>query len=295
MYSNESRGGKFPPLMLDVVQPPNGDGEFGNFVTTGSWVFGGVKFLNGVYPEYLSDPKILICPSDASNDLSDIEDLGCVAFTKAISYEGGFVNDDGEEVGCMEKAAFGSYNYIGYMTDKYDDPPDYLNGGMGDPNGDRKDLLGIISDYSAGAGDIVGSLQNIQLFEMVNMCLIPNLATPQFLQGCTDVDYDVAELAADHGDPAQGNGNGSTIHRLREGIERFLITDINNPGASAVAQTELWIYWDLTSTIASGFNHVPGGSNVLYLDGHVEFVKWGQGKAPVSFSHANVSGGGTYL
>ena len=30
-----------------------------------------------------------------------------------------------------------------------------------------------------------------------------------------------------------GNGGGNNIYRLREGIERFLITDINNPAASA--------------------------------------------------------------
>ena len=29
------------------------------------------------------------------------------------------------------------------------------------------------------------------------------------------------------------------------------------------------------------YNHVPGGSNVLYLDGHVEFVRFGD-KPPVT-------------
>ena len=26
------------------------------------------------------------------------------------------------------------------------------------------------------------------------------------------------------------------------------------------------------------FNHVPGGSNVLYMDGHVEFLKYGSNR-----------------
>ena len=30
---------------------------------------------------------------------------------------------------------------------------------------------------------------------------------------------------------------------------------------------------DLSDTGGS-FNHVPGGSNVLYMDGHVEFLKY---------------------
>lgn len=33
-----------------------------------------------------------------------------------------------------------------------------------------------------------------------------------------------------------GNANSNTLYRLREGIERFLITDINNPGAGVSAQ-----------------------------------------------------------
>ena len=32
--------------------------------------------------------------------------------------------------------------------------------------------------------------------------------------------------------------------------------------------------WDVTSTDPSIFNHIPGGSNVLYMDGHVAFVKY---------------------
>jgi len=80
---------------------------------------------------------------------------------------------------------------------------------------------------------------------------------------------------------------GDSLYRLREGIERFFITDINNPAASAIAQSEVPIMWDtwgdttrtygaLPGNPSSGviiFNHVPGGSNVLYMDGHVEFVR----------------------
>jgi prepilin-type processing-associated H-X9-DG protein len=61
---------------------------------------------------------------------------------------------------------------------------------------------------------------------------------------------------------------------LREGIERFMITDINNPGASAKAQSTLPIMADVFATDPSMFNHIPGGINVLYMDGHVEFTKY---------------------
>jgi len=71
-----------------------------------------------------------------------------------------------------------------------------------------------------------------------------------------------------------GNAGGTVVYRLREGIERFLITDINNPAASAQAQSDVWVMLDEISDHARVFNHIPGGSNVLYMDGHVEFVKY---------------------
>ncbi len=73
-----------------------------------------------------------------------------------------------------------------------------------------------------------------------------------------------------------GNGDGNSIFRLREGIERFLITDINNPAASAQGQSEVWIGADVVSTTVEDYNHVPGGSNVLFLDGHVDFQNYDQ-------------------
>jgi prepilin-type N-terminal cleavage/methylation domain-containing protein/prepilin-type processing-associated H-X9-DG protein len=70
-----------------------------------------------------------------------------------------------------------------------------------------------------------------------------------------------------------------TIPRLREGIERFFITDINNPAASARAQSQIVVMYDhIGPPLSRGgyntFNHVPGGCNVLYMDGHVQFVRY---------------------
>jgi prepilin-type processing-associated H-X9-DG protein len=80
-----------------------------------------------------------------------------------------------------------------------------------------------------------------------------------------------------------GNGGGGTVYRLREGVERFMVSDINNPAATAMSQSELPVVWD---NISAGmgdfvsFNHVPGGCNVLYMDGHVTFVRYGSGMHP---------------
>ena len=80
-----------------------------------------------------------------------------------------------------------------------------------------------------------------------------------------------------HGGPI-GNGGSDIMYRLREGIERFLITDINSPASSAVAQSQVPIMYDQVSgTTIAYYNHIPGGSNVLFMDGHVEFQKYGSG------------------
>jgi prepilin-type N-terminal cleavage/methylation domain-containing protein/prepilin-type processing-associated H-X9-DG protein len=84
--------------------------------------------------------------------------------------------------------------------------------------------------------------------------------------------------ASDPFDQDFGYGN-TTFYRVREGIERFMITDINNPAASAKAQSDVWIMHDEVWVL--NFNHIPGGCNVLYMDGHVEFLKYPT-KTPVS-------------
>jgi len=42
---------------------------------------------------------------------------------------------------------------------------------------------------------------------------------------------------------------------------------------------------DAVSVKASDFSHVPGGSNVLYMDGHVDFIRYPV-QAPVNRSGA---------
>jgi len=74
------------------------------------------------------------------------------------------------------------------------------------------------------------------------------------------------------------NGQRATLQFLREGIERFFITDINNPAGAAAAQSDLAVMWDssrfLEGSEIEEFNHVPGGANILYMDGHVEFARF---------------------
>jgi len=79
------------------------------------------------------------------------------------------------------------------------------------------------------------------------------------------------------------------LHRLKEGIERFFITDINNPGIAEVAQSLIPMVWDNVSTIPDSFNHVAGGANVMFMDGHVEFLTYPNDRFPVTKEYAWLS------
>jgi prepilin-type N-terminal cleavage/methylation domain-containing protein/prepilin-type processing-associated H-X9-DG protein len=91
-----------------------------------------------------------------------------------------------------------------------------------------------------------------------------------------------------------GNAGGNTLNRLSAGVDRFLITDINTiftgdeTGASVVP-----VMWDQISTMITEFSHVPAGQNVLYLDGHVEFIRYDLNSTtfPVSPMYAAINGG----
>ena len=74
---------------------------------------------------------------------------------------------------------------------------------------------------------------------------------------------------------SKGTVGGNKIFRLREGIERFLITDINQPIPPRELSSKVPIMWDRPG------QHEAGGGNVLYIDGRVEFVKY-PGKFPMT-------------
>ena len=62
-------------------------------------------------------------------------------------------------------------------------------------------------------------------------------------------------------------GGFDTIYALREGIERALITDINDPNAVGKAQSEVPTLWMLPKAGETS-------AYVLYLDGHVEKLEY---------------------
>lgn len=144
-----------------------------------------------------------------------------------------------------------SYLYIAWVLDKVDKNDPYMAFGPNNRNVSQQLLLLFL--------DMFASIDNVKLDE--------DASTPGF-----------------------GNGNSDTCYRLREGIERFLITDINNPAASATAQSDIPLMWDIVNHMGgtASYNHVPGGCNVLYMDGHTTWVRYPSDKFPVNEFFANI-------
>jgi prepilin-type processing-associated H-X9-DG protein len=71
---------------------------------------------------------------------------------------------------------------------------------------------------------------------------------------------------------ADTSGPGRRVMPLREGVERFFITDINNPAASTSIQSNIPVLFE---PIHGSLRRPSGKYNVLYLDGHVEPVELG--------------------
>lgn len=255
MYSGESKGERFPPAQVELGCGPRPCIAFGPLVSS-------------VYPEYLTDPAIIFCPSDPMDGINDFRDPdGNLTMTQRV---------DGNRQEGVE-GIDASYTYAAYVFDRVKD--EYLKKDIG-----ALRLLAQVLGLNEPAPEYTeGPAQFVEMIEdMMRSHRDPFLANDYaaFLR-VTDSDRQVS--------PGNGNGGGSstTVYRLREGIERFLITDINNPAASAKAQSTVFVMWDNVASNVSHFNHVPGGSNLLFMDGHVEFVRY-PGAPPINRSMAEL-------
>jgi len=278
MYSNEASGGKFPPIQIEVAQRES-DGSWQSYIAAGPRV----KVL---YPEYLTDPAIIICPSDAQDTVNSLKGKSypSLGITEQDYHLGYYLRwDDGVSV------IDASYAYFGWVFDRLGDNPDQLTTVGAIPS-----LQLIVQVLGANAPNLNTStvvpkqlpfaiLQLITVPGVVGSLTSPPGTDPSAVARAADNDVTGGYMTG------EGNGGGNTLYRLREGIERFLITDINNPSASSKAQSEIFIMLDQLGTSGTSvfFNHIPGGCNVLYLDGHCEFIRYPT-KAPVNESVANI-------
>jgi len=262
MYSGESPGAKYPPIEIEL-----GCGGNGGLIGRPCIAFG--PRVSSVYPEYLTDPAIVFCPSDAQDKLQDFQDRNNNNRLTLVDR----VNGNGQQ---GVEGIDASYSFTDVVLDRLD--VDMLP--------IPSELLAVIPQLGLNALDPSIKAGPAQFLDEMRYTLIRS--TAYALSGNNDKFCEVFDSDREV-DPGHGNGGSSTVYRLKDGVERFLITDINNPGGSAKAQSSVFLMWDNVSAITSKFNHIPGGSNVLYMDGHVEFVKY-PGVPPVdkltaSFMH----------
>ena len=230
MYANESKGELFPPNGY-----AGGDGcdEIG------------IEFMwqgNTVYPEYLTDLAVNVCPSDTD---------GKVEYEDGRWTIGGTDNPDDTPSPCRVGTL--SYVYLG-MTMNADY---YMTAGV-----DENVTPELTIPYLTGGSYLDTGFIVFMMFLMDDVDQADTVAEA------------AAEVDEDREVDRTSDGVTKTVYRLREGIERFFITDINNPAASTKAQSEIVVQFDIVDPDTSDYNHVPGGGNVLFMDGHVEFLRF---------------------
>jgi prepilin-type N-terminal cleavage/methylation domain-containing protein/prepilin-type processing-associated H-X9-DG protein len=236
MYANEYDG-RYP---MNQTSNCNGPADC---LGGPSWEKDHVVDVMGLYPEYLTDMLLLQCPSSPWG--VTLKRFGDHTHGQEFVYNGtGMVPnpflphgtaEQGEiAIPCQADIGTQDYVYLGH----------------------------VISEEQAEIET------NLYAIEAAITGLLCNPQDPG--QQLFPVDIDIPANFADiFGNPV--------FYRTRQGIERFFITDINNPAASAVAASEMPIMWDLIGNWPGGArvtNHIPAGGNVLYLDGHVEWVAY---------------------
>lgn len=228
MYSGESKD-QFPLRQMQWWANNDPADVLGN--NKGYWSFWEGLVL---FPEYATDPFIMLCPSDgeANNEASSDSFLRTIDSRWNLPANGN-TPASGRGGGVFTRGTDYSYAVVDYMVD-----PSWLKV--------QSDVFAI----AVALGDT------------------RNDSPPGFCDWGTQGDFNLTLTSGTQ-----------TFHRLKDGIERFLITDINNPAGSAKAQSSIPVQWDTARTDGGQvnvdeFNHLPGGSNILYMDGHVEFTKY---------------------
>jgi prepilin-type N-terminal cleavage/methylation domain-containing protein/prepilin-type processing-associated H-X9-DG protein len=283
MYASETRSHKFPPVHVELSHAHKLNPDNISIQIDDRLIYAFNPRIQAIFPEYLTATKVMICPSDAGNRLDARgDDTVCITFDNSWDEDS---NHPLIEDGCIDELQ-DSYIYLGWAFDK--------DGNDGDPTQYNVTFLEE-SLYPVGAylnfrpvddefnTSIWFPTQSVATFtkahnrsfkHLFDALINVNDGYKKFIKPW-DANQKLDEMVIENFDPTviYGNGNSNTVFRLREGIERFMITDYNNPGASAMAEGDIHIMWDQTSTNPKGFNHIPGGSNVLYLDGHVDFLR----------------------
>lgn len=220
MYSGEEKSGRYPPKS---IRP-------GNFLFS----------LPAVYPEYLSDLRVIFCPSAVETP------------DTYLGSNGRWRDSDGN---ISIARADGNPLLPGYAFAPTSDRCYFYFGWAIRDTAWIVPPAPILDVYATNVRDVFQSS-------------LPR----RWEQTQVAVDQDYSFIHS--GNNVIVAGTEYSLRRLREGIERFFITDINNPSANSVSQSSTVSMWENFSLVAESMAHLPGGANVLFMDGHVSFEKY---------------------
>lgn len=247
MYTNESRGAMMPANMARYWNAPKVAPN-----TMNIWYD---MCFDSLYPEYLTDMKVAHCPS-AQGGTQDglIESPADLAAQMDAINEGWAAFSFPEEVTRKAKSMVAA----GLVKADID-------------CADAGDAQYCFLSYSDSSYMYAGVAYDAKWF-----------STQADADMAVNTIMDLNDASHWSGDllpfTLPDSGIVATPLKLKEGIERFLITDINNAAGSAKAQSTLPVMWDYIEFDAGNpdgaFIHIPGGCNVLFMDGHVEFSKY---------------------
>ena len=258
MYADEHKG-VFPPQFAKYQDSPyNTTGDSSSGSKNGFWSSIGWPTLS---PEYLADYKVYFCPSFKNQFRGEVS-----------YYRTNFIHPDWRFTQVDQISGIASSAYAAGYTSRLQSPEQTVNG----------------VKYDAGCVPGTPTAQfcpfkiNDDSYQYLQVAIQPQWMTVYAdAQAVLDAGNESPRTqpeAEPVADVTLSTGEVVRPKRLKEGIERFYITDINNPGGSAKAQSDICVMWDLAMVDSSGkptdFNHLPGGSNVLFMDGHVEWGKY---------------------
>jgi prepilin-type processing-associated H-X9-DG protein len=236
MYAGESNGGCLPAM---TVRTPSDASAASDWLASpdGTWI----------YPDYLDDLTAYFCPADEAND-----------FDKFIGQPEGLWRD---EDGQLDPSRFDnrSYFYDGFAAEDVNVHMTLV--------ADAR-FLEAVTPFTTPA-DYIAFAKNTIVLEGID--------DPRVLQDAV-IDPLIksfgGQVPGAAGIRAQGNCGMTRIFRLRDGIERFFITDISATSVAERARTKIPVMWDVMDLRSRAFVHTPPGINVLYIDGHVNFVRY---------------------
>lgn len=240
MYANE-HSGQLPPGSANRMWGESGlniqdnVSGYSRRLVRNNFIFEG----KAVYPEYLDDLRVLVCPSGVAGR-SGIRDRWYMDET--------FAEDRVDRTVFEEPSNSAALSRL---------------------QGLRGDCDCITSQmYTYFPYAIVSEEQGLFLWNELYMRMYNG-----------EVDFMKADQAVDDTWPVdsygRAPGGGDIFYRTAINVSRLFIRDINNPTDGAKSDSEIPVVFD--SVADNGMlklNHQPGGGNILFLDGHAAFQSY---------------------